>query len=423
MKLRKRSAAQITKGKFQEKTKKREKSSSKKSLRKEARPTNVEESSMDEASEKEYDVEKVLDFRQSRRKGREFKILWKGYPLSDATWEPEANLDNARKLVDEFLLGKQRPALKENQLADSSSIRTRKTPMESGGSFEIQEGNSQNAKMTDVKKIEENVMAMKGNSTTKTKGKMTTMDSISPPLKGNRPKNLVFGDDETELDDNDPLSHLKPFQPLFTSTPIRKGLTKENDEGFSAFQKMNKDFSNVSITLSKIKKRWNEHMIKTLRGALYVARKPGADTRKLWSKISLMVGNGYTAEDCQWKAKQIGWSPHVDQNEETDQWMESDDDNFVGRITKAGRAGTSQPGPSCLNKTDSVDLEDSYFKGRFNASDDELEMLCYDPLWADLAPSPNHRAIRKPLHEVSICDQFTICDQLTSERSSSTFSY
>jgi len=283
MKLRERSAAQITQGKCQEKTKKREESSKKKSLRKEAPPTNVEESTMDEADEKEYDVEKVLAFRESHRKGREFKILWTGYPFSAATWEPEANLDNARKLVDEFLLGKQRPALMDNHLADSSSIRTRekrKTPMKSGSSFEIstkQEGNSQNAKMTDVKKTKENVMAIKGNNAKKTKdegkmktmdfispppnrnrllsqlksiqplftstpiekgptssikgnnakktkdeGKMTPMDFISPPPNRNRAKNLVLDDNELDLEDNDLLSNLKSIQPFFTSTPNEK---------------------------------------------------------------------------------------------------------------------------------------------------------------------------------------------------------
>jgi len=419
MKLRERSTAQITPGKCQEKTKKREESSKKKSPRKEAPPTNVEESSMNEADEEEYDVEKVLAFRQSRRKGREFKILWKGYPLSAATWEPEANLDNAHGLVDEFLLGKQRPAL-DNHLADLSSIRTRKTPMKSGSSFEMtQEGNSQNSKMTDVKKTKENVMAMKGNNAkkTKTEGKMITRDFIAPPPNRNRPKNLVLRDIEIDLAVNGLLSHLKSIQPLFTSTPIEKGPTSH--EGFSAIQKMNKDFSTVSVTLPKSKKRWNEHMIKTLKGALYVAGKPGADARKWWNKISLMVGNGYTVEDCQSKAKQIGWSPHVDQNEETDQWMKSDDENlsFVGKMTKAGRAGTSKPGPSGLNKTDSVDLEDSYFKRRFHASDDEFELLRYDPIWAAMAPSPIHRATRKPLHVIPICDQFT------SEGSSLTFSF
>jgi hypothetical protein len=58
--------------------------------------------------ENEYEVEKILKHRinphatvHDEPDGREFLIKWKGYPASENTWEPEANLVNChRKLVE-----------------------------------------------------------------------------------------------------------------------------------------------------------------------------------------------------------------------------------------------------------------------------------------------------------------------------------
>ena len=49
----------------------------------------------------EYEVEEVLD---SRRRGRgiQYLILWKGYPISDSTWEPPENVRNSSDLVADF---------------------------------------------------------------------------------------------------------------------------------------------------------------------------------------------------------------------------------------------------------------------------------------------------------------------------------
>ena len=38
-----------------------------------------------------WTVDRVMDHGQARD-GRAYKVLWKGYPASDATWEPESNL-------------------------------------------------------------------------------------------------------------------------------------------------------------------------------------------------------------------------------------------------------------------------------------------------------------------------------------------
>ncbi len=51
--------------------------------------------------EEEYEVEKILS---SRRRGNSYKYLikWKGYPSSDNSWEPEANLANSREKLNEY---------------------------------------------------------------------------------------------------------------------------------------------------------------------------------------------------------------------------------------------------------------------------------------------------------------------------------
>lgn len=59
----------------------------------------------DKEGEQEYEVERIVGVR-TRRKGRktmkEYLVLWKGYPEWERTWEPEANLQNARDAIREF---------------------------------------------------------------------------------------------------------------------------------------------------------------------------------------------------------------------------------------------------------------------------------------------------------------------------------
>ena len=50
----------------------------------------------------EYEVEGIL---RDKGKGarRRFLVLWKGYPLSEATWEPVEHLDNAQDVLEDYL--------------------------------------------------------------------------------------------------------------------------------------------------------------------------------------------------------------------------------------------------------------------------------------------------------------------------------
>ena len=48
----------------------------------------------------EFEVEENLDVRKHYRK-TQYLIKWKGYPLSDASWEPESNL-NCPELIKKF---------------------------------------------------------------------------------------------------------------------------------------------------------------------------------------------------------------------------------------------------------------------------------------------------------------------------------
>ena len=49
----------------------------------------------------EYEVERIIEKRNN--KGQvEYQVKWKGYPHSENTWEPEANLKTCRAMVIEF---------------------------------------------------------------------------------------------------------------------------------------------------------------------------------------------------------------------------------------------------------------------------------------------------------------------------------
>ena len=51
--------------------------------------------------EEEFEVEKILNKRMVRGKEK-FLVRWKGYITEEDTWENRENLENTKKLVEEF---------------------------------------------------------------------------------------------------------------------------------------------------------------------------------------------------------------------------------------------------------------------------------------------------------------------------------
>ena len=49
-----------------------------------------------------YEVEGILR-HHGKGARRRYLVLWKGYPLHEATWEPESHLANAPDVLEEYL--------------------------------------------------------------------------------------------------------------------------------------------------------------------------------------------------------------------------------------------------------------------------------------------------------------------------------
>ena len=54
-----------------------------------------------EEGEEQYEVETIISHRQDRH-GRWYLIKWKGYPISENTWEPMSNLKKASETIEEY---------------------------------------------------------------------------------------------------------------------------------------------------------------------------------------------------------------------------------------------------------------------------------------------------------------------------------
>ena len=48
-----------------------------------------------------YTVEKILDCKVAKGK-KKYRIKWKGYPLSESTWEPAEHMTNCREMLRDF---------------------------------------------------------------------------------------------------------------------------------------------------------------------------------------------------------------------------------------------------------------------------------------------------------------------------------
>jgi len=60
-----------------------------------------EDEDEDADPEKEYEVEKITSMCENK-KGKQFRIRWKGFKSGQDTWEPEENL-NCKDLIEKFL--------------------------------------------------------------------------------------------------------------------------------------------------------------------------------------------------------------------------------------------------------------------------------------------------------------------------------
>ena len=52
--------------------------------------------------EEEYEVESILRHK-GKGASRLYQVLWKGYPITEASWEPESNLLNAPDILEDYL--------------------------------------------------------------------------------------------------------------------------------------------------------------------------------------------------------------------------------------------------------------------------------------------------------------------------------
>ena len=69
------------------------------------RVTRPEPAAVDDNGAPAWEVDRLLDHRKIRRGARQidqYLVEWKGYPISEATWEPIENLTNSMDLVAEF---------------------------------------------------------------------------------------------------------------------------------------------------------------------------------------------------------------------------------------------------------------------------------------------------------------------------------
>ena len=64
-------------------------------------PLHYETNNLSSDYNTEYEVERILDKRFQNGQVQ-YKVKWKGYSLSESTWEPEDNLEGSKELVKEF---------------------------------------------------------------------------------------------------------------------------------------------------------------------------------------------------------------------------------------------------------------------------------------------------------------------------------
>lgn len=76
------------------------------------------------ASPEEYEVEKVLDMQIKKNGTVLYQVKWVGYDVSQSTWEPEENLENAKELIINFLKNKESSKEKKLEIKLSNNSRS-----------------------------------------------------------------------------------------------------------------------------------------------------------------------------------------------------------------------------------------------------------------------------------------------------------
>ena len=74
------------------------------------------------ASEKEYEVEEILD-RQERRGKMKYLVKWKGYIMEENTWKGLETLKNAREKIEEFEKGRFEEEIQRIRLKKEKEIK------------------------------------------------------------------------------------------------------------------------------------------------------------------------------------------------------------------------------------------------------------------------------------------------------------
>lgn len=76
--------------------------------------------------EPEWEVDRILRHRKRNNKF-EYHVLWKGYPITEATWEPEENLERAQDVIADYKIRKKIYDDKSNTIEQTKQSRNPST--------------------------------------------------------------------------------------------------------------------------------------------------------------------------------------------------------------------------------------------------------------------------------------------------------